>query len=618
MKTLLFAPENFNIAETTRMIEIARACGDDFHCEFFGYGGEYEHLIREAGFVCHTLSPRLTPQRVEELWKADRMERGGKFFTHEEMTERVRNELALYAKTRPTAVVIGFTLSTFISARAAKIPLVSVNPLALTGPFFQANPTVWGKMLHGTPLGWLPGGLVNRAINAWGRRTKLWTKPMNRVAKEFGVRPFTSLTDIFRGDHTLVTDIPQLTGVPDLPPTWRYVGPIYAKLEGDVPPEIANLPHDQPIIYFAMGSSANREVLVRVMQMFAAQPYRVIAPIKRHLAGLDVAVPDNVQVFDWLPAHKVNPLADVAVIHGGQGTVQTACVSGTPFLGIGLQPEQDINVLQAAQFGSALHLNRYALNEERVLTAVHRLLTHPTFGQKAAELRDELAKWPGAANVAAFLREKFLAVTPPEEIVMSSEFQQKDAGFLTYPSGGWRKAMFKWPVQLWRLGLGPLMGQVFVLITTTGRKSGLPRRTLTEYHRLNGRKYAPSGFGRRSQWYRNIEADPHVTIQTADGAQSVIARRVTDDQEILDLVRIMEKKDGKMLRDMYLDALDIAYNDADILAKKDRIYWLRFDPTDEPTPPPLQADLVWVWPVVAVIGLIKLALWRVWRKRHAN
>jgi UDP:flavonoid glycosyltransferase YjiC (YdhE family) len=47
------------------------------------------------------------------------------------------------------------------------------------------------------------------------------------------------------------------------------------------------------------------------------------------------------------------------------------------------------------------------LKEERVLTAVHRLLTEPTFRHKAAELRHELEKWPGAANVAAFLRQKF-------------------------------------------------------------------------------------------------------------------------------------------------------------------------------------------------------------------
>ena len=44
--------------------------------------------------------------------------------------------------------------------------------------------------------------------------------------------------------------------------------------------------------------------------------------------------------------------------------------------------------------------------------------------------------------------------------------------------------------------------------------------------------------------------------------------------------------------------MDIADSEADILAKKDRIYMLTFDPTDEPTPPPLEADLAWVWALV--------------------
>jgi hypothetical protein len=54
---------------------------------------------------------------------------------------------------------------------------------------------------------------------------------------------------------------------------------------------------------------------------------------------------------------------------------------------------------------------------------------------------------------------------------------------------------------------------------------------------------------------------------------------------------------------LILASLEIDHTTEDILAKKERIYWLRFDPTDEPTPPPLPADLVWLWPaaVVAVV-----------------
>jgi len=195
---------------------------------------------------------------------------------------------------------------------------------------------------------------------------------------------------------------------------------------------------------------------------------------------------------------------------------------------------------------------------------------------------------------------------------MSEKFQQKDQGFLTYPTGGWRKAMFKWPVQLWRLGLGPIIGHQMVLISQTGRKSGLTRRTMTELHVVNGKRYAPSGFGRRSQWYRNIEADPRVTIQTASGAESVIASRVTDDDELLSLMDLGDPLNLVMLRS-FLDSLDIEPTEEDILAKKDRIYYLRFDPTDEPTPPPLPADLVWLWPA-ALFALF--TAWLLTRKKH--
>ena len=192
---------------------------------------------------------------------------------------------------------------------------------------------------------------------------------------------------------------------------------------------------------------------------------------------------------------------------------------------------------------------------------------------------------------------------------MDDTFQQKDQGFLTYPSGGWRRAMFKWPVHLWRLGLGPLMGHHMVLITQTGRKSGLPRRTMTELYVIEGQKYAPSGFGRKAQWYRNIEVDPRVTIQSADGVESMLAQRVVEDQELLTLLEGVKRRSQAMYK-LHLASLEIEPTTEDILAKKARFYWLRFDPTDEPTPPALPADLVWLWPVGVATVILAWALAR--------
>ncbi|HET6444158.1 MAG TPA: nitroreductase family deazaflavin-dependent oxidoreductase [candidate division Zixibacteria bacterium] len=185
------------------------------------------------------------------------------------------------------------------------------------------------------------------------------------------------------------------------------------------------------------------------------------------------------------------------------------------------------------------------------------------------------------------------------------EFRPNYQGFMTYPQSGLHKALFKWPVHLWRLGLAPLIGHHMMLITHTGRKTGLPRRTMTESYTLGDKKYSPCAFGPRAQWYQNIAVDPRVTIQTADGAESATAVRVTDGDEILSLFDAIGNRAQPML-DLYLEFLDMEPEPADIVAKKDRAYWLRFDPTDEPTPPPLDADLVWIWPVVlfAAVGIL--------------
>ena len=180
------------------------------------------------------------------------------------------------------------------------------------------------------------------------------------------------------------------------------------------------------------------------------------------------------------------------------------------------------------------------------------------------------------------------------------DFTPKNEGFFAYPLDGWRKAAFQVPVHLWRLGLAPVLGKFMMLITHTGRKSGLPRRTMTESYRMNDRYYAPCAFGKRAQWYKNMMADPRVTIQTAQGAQGAIAVRVTHEKEILEIMEAIKNRSQSMY-DMYLDYLEIRPVPEDILAKKDRIYWIRFDPTDAETPPPLEADLVWIWPAGALI-----------------
>lgn len=84
------------------------------------------------------------------------------------------------------------------------------------------------------------------------------------------------------------------------------------------------------------------------------------------------------------------------------------------------------------------------------------------------------------------------------------------------PLGGLRRAVLRAPIHLYRLGLGALLGHRLVLLTHTGRVSGLPRQVVLEVVGRGDERDSyliASGYGERSQWLRNVLAHPEVTYQ---------------------------------------------------------------------------------------------------------
>jgi deazaflavin-dependent oxidoreductase (nitroreductase family) len=78
-----------------------------------------------------------------------------------------------------------------------------------------------------------------------------------------------------------------------------------------------------------------------------------------------------------------------------------------------------------------------------------------------------------------------------------------------------QRAIARAPIWLYRLGLGGLLGHRFVLLTHTGRNSGRPRQVVLEVvgRREGGGYLVASGYGNRSQWFRNLLNDPRVRFQ---------------------------------------------------------------------------------------------------------
>ncbi|MFZ6026159.1 MAG: nucleotide disphospho-sugar-binding domain-containing protein [Chloroflexota bacterium] len=401
MKTLLFAPAAYNLAETTRMLAVARACREAFDCVFLTFGGQFEPLIQAAGFPVHRLEPNLTGEKIEHIYKVDKGEKLGTMFTSDEVAARVQSELVLYERLQPAAAITGFNLTVPLSTRIHGVPLVWViqSTWLPESGLGLIPPGMW------KPLKPLARALFAAAVALFSKPVLL--NPINRVAKRYGVRPFHSVFDFWRGDETLLAEPPEFGGIAQLPPRHHYIGPLIAQEDFPIPPEVANMRGDLPLIYFAMGSSGTPEIVAEILRGFAGAPYRVIAPVKAHIEKLHVTLPENVIVTGWLPAHKVNAMADISVIHGGIGTVMTAALAGKPVVGMGMMAEQDANLECLVRLGFAIRVPKGKANAPRVLAAINKLLHDETAKQKARDFAAVVAQWDGPSRAAQFLNETY-------------------------------------------------------------------------------------------------------------------------------------------------------------------------------------------------------------------
>jgi deazaflavin-dependent oxidoreductase (nitroreductase family) len=100
---------------------------------------------------------------------------------------------------------------------------------------------------------------------------------------------------------------------------------------------------------------------------------------------------------------------------------------------------------------------------------------------------------------------------------------------------------------LYRLGLGPLVGRLILLLTTTGRKSGLPRLTALQYEEVDGEFYLGSSRGAKADWYRNIQANPRVQVQVKGRRLEGSAEPVSDPVRVADFIALRLQRHPRLI-----------------------------------------------------------------------
>jgi len=164
-----------------------------------------------------------------------------------------------------------------------------------------------------------------------------------------------------------------------------------------------------------------------------------------------------------------------------------------------------------------------------------------------------------------------------------------------------------------RAGLGPWMGTPLggwiLLLRVRGRRSGVMRESPLSYLIADGAVFVMAGFGSRTEWYRNLLADPRVGVVLPGRTLGCTAEVVIDPLVRRRIIPRLARATGLP---GYLSGVDPFRAPPDaVLAATAWVPLIRLRPDDGPinAGPDDPGGLGWVWRqgLVLVVGALLIS-----------
>ncbi len=406
-KTIAVFCEGGVLAHVTRAFEVARALQRRYgHRIVFCCGGPYVHIMRDAGF---DVVPVFTVDYEITL----KVARSGKppplGWWKSVCDQAVASELDVIAAVKPDAVLgdMRWTLST--SARAARVPYVSVTNACWTDSFAEEIELPEGHIASRV----LGKRLAKAMFPALLYLSMVYgARGFARVRKKLGLPPMHTMWEAVEGDITLLADMPEFMPVkPGTPPDLRYVGPILWNADIEPPSWLSKLQPGRPTIYFTMGSTGDARFFEEAVRVFGNTEFQVLMTTGQ-LAEIPDA-PPNVLIAKYAPGDTLMAVSDVVVSHGGNGTIYQALSRGVPVIGLPTLFDQEINMRRVEAMGLGVKMSSRDSSAEALGHAVRGVLGDARYRERCREMAARIARTDGPATAALHIHH-FLEQGRPE------------------------------------------------------------------------------------------------------------------------------------------------------------------------------------------------------------
>jgi UDP:flavonoid glycosyltransferase YjiC (YdhE family) len=226
-----------------------------------------------------------------------------------------------------------------------------------------------------------------------------WSRPFNAIARDYDLPRFTYPQQIAHGDYTLFTDFKELVNdkSTDIHDNEFYIGPIFfdelfndfSNNRNHINKEIFDhISNGNKSILVSLGSSGTKELFERILHVLGKTDFRVVAVYTSILSPENLPeVNKNIMLKQYVPSmREINEKVDLAILHGGQGTVYTAAYSGKPVIGFPMQFEQHMNLELLERKGMAKIASRRRFNDEYFMTLINEIFSKYNYYLKKSKV----------------------------------------------------------------------------------------------------------------------------------------------------------------------------------------------------------------------------------------
>ena len=391
-KRILFVSEAITLAQMVRLVTLARALPRE-HYEVHFASSQFPDLVFAGLNARHWplwgLSPKAAMARVAS---------GKRLYSRRVLRRSIESDRRVIEVVRPDFVVGDLRWSLAVSAPICGVPLASLIN-AYWSPFADRS----GFPMPEHPIVRILG---QKFAAKYFPRALPWVfahfaAPLDAERRRAGLPEIGSLLEVLTfGDHVLYADPPELVSTTGLPVHHHFLGPILWSAPGALPADWGQSSHRIPV-YVTLGSSGATRCLPVLLAALADLPVDVLLATAgwKPLSTL----PANVRAVSFVDGAAACARARVVIHNGGSSTGYQALAAGAPVLGIPSNLDQYLASERMDGNGAGLSLRSGSLTKQKVVLAVERLLSEPSFAVAAANLASVLKKHDASANFQAFV-----------------------------------------------------------------------------------------------------------------------------------------------------------------------------------------------------------------------